>query len=124
MSNSHLERAVKMWQNSREKNQGLEEDVGPGFPGLIIMEKEDGRIEIPPNLPPRLSSYGILEEDLVIGLGSDSALKSPSMEFVAASHTLGGYRSKNLQVARCVLGGKSRVRCCHLILTSLFRQNF
>ena len=42
------------------------------------------------------------------------------MEHVAAFHTT-GLRGKNLQATRCVLGGKSRVRYCHLILTPLFR---
>ena len=41
---------------------------------------------------------------------------------VVTLHTPGGKRSKNLEVAWCVLGGKSRVRCCHLIQTPLFRQ--
>ena len=33
-----------------------------------------------------------------------------------------GFCGSNLQATKCVLGGKSRVKCCHLILTPPFRE--
>ena len=41
---------------------------------------------------------------------------------VAAFHTPGGERGRNLQATRCVLGGKSRVKVVTLFLTPPFRQ--
>ena len=41
---------------------------------------------------------------------------------VAAFHTPGGGRGKNLQATQCVLGGKSRVKVVTLFLTLSFRQ--
>ena len=33
-----------------------------------------------------------------------------------------GCRGRNIQATKCVLGGKSRIKYCHLILTPPFRQ--
>ena len=42
---------------------------------------------------------------------------------VAAFHTSGGERGRNLQATRCVLVGKSGVKAVTLFLTPVFKKN-
>ena len=58
----------------------------------------------------------------VVTVSDDSKNKIGWVVFPPFTH-LGVKRIRNIQAARCVLGGNSRVKYSHLILTPPFRKN-
>ena len=60
---------------------------------------------------------------LVDVVATHNFIDSSFMMFPPCTH-LGVKCNRNIQEARCVLGGKSQVKYCHLILTPLFRAQY